>query len=360
MCKKSILVIFMVFLSQVAFTLEVDEKLTLRIVSTSESKKTVLINRGIEDGLAKGDHAKFFVSSGVVARGVCVKLSPTRSVWSVYRLVNANFLADDQVLKLKITPAVKITKDESKMLVSDDTAATPKDPRDLGIPLAEGADDLKVEDAEKKSQVPMAGFMSYESLLKRNKEIYSLFQFSSLQEKSSPDDNSSEYGTTVTNTYFKVGVEWYFTEEKEWYNRFSFVGLMVIDNRQIMSHLGTELSDETRLFGVGANLHLFDFPSQTYKFIHYLNYSVYIGSSTSSYKSGAEVSVEQSDEVSASVISYQAGYGLKYYANSGFGARLELDYSIGADSFSKSSNTQISYLKNRSGFKVLAGLGYRF
>ena len=81
----------------------------MRIVKVSQSKKTILINRGVEDGLIKGDHAKFFLTVGVVARGVVVKVSPTRSVWSIYRLVNADYITDDQVMKLKITAPVKIT-----------------------------------------------------------------------------------------------------------------------------------------------------------------------------------------------------------------------------------------------------------
>ncbi len=123
--------------------LEIDEKLTLRIIKTSDSRKTVLINRGQEDGIVKGDHAKFYLSVGVVARGVAIKISPTRSVWSLYRLVNADYIKDEQVMKLKITAPVNITKDDSRALVGDDVPrSTTRDPRDLGIPLAEGAEDL--------------------------------------------------------------------------------------------------------------------------------------------------------------------------------------------------------------------------
>src|SRR6476469_843304 len=92
-----------------AFSLEVAEKLTVRILKTSESRKTVMLNRGTEDGLVEGDHARFLVTAGIVARAVCVKVAPTRSVWSIYRLVNADFLVNDSVMTIKITPPVKIT-----------------------------------------------------------------------------------------------------------------------------------------------------------------------------------------------------------------------------------------------------------
>ena len=44
--------------SQAAHALEIDEKLTLRVLSVSESKKTFLINRGLEDGLVVDDYYK--------------------------------------------------------------------------------------------------------------------------------------------------------------------------------------------------------------------------------------------------------------------------------------------------------------
>ena len=115
-----IIFVFFTLFSLNAFALEVDEKLTTRIVRTSETRKTLMINRGTEDGLVEGDHAKFIVTAGIVARGVCIKVSPSRSVWSVYRLVNADFIVNDSVMTLKITPPVKITKDETKAIVEED------------------------------------------------------------------------------------------------------------------------------------------------------------------------------------------------------------------------------------------------
>ena len=143
---KQIFSLILMMISFSALALEVDEKLTVRIIKTSESRKTVMINRGIEDGLAENDHARFIVTAGIVARAVCVKVSPTRSVWSVYRLVNADFILADSVMTLKITPPVKITKDESQTLVQEDTPSKPVGaPSELGIPLAEEAQDINAE-----------------------------------------------------------------------------------------------------------------------------------------------------------------------------------------------------------------------
>src|SRR5690606_28898033 len=122
-----------------AHALEVDEKLTIRILRTSETRKTLMVNRGTEDGLVEGDHAKFITTAGIVARAVCIRVSPTRSVWSVYRLVNADFIVNDSVMSIKITPPVKITKDETKTLVQEDTPTTVATGgvAPIGVPLAD-------------------------------------------------------------------------------------------------------------------------------------------------------------------------------------------------------------------------------
>jgi len=117
--KKSLmtllpLIIFLISLS--AYALDIDEKLTLRFLRVSSTKKTVLVNRGGEDGLVVGDHAKFFITAGVVARGVVEKVSPTRSVWSLYRIVDPAEIVEDKVLNLKIATPAKITDDPSRSL----------------------------------------------------------------------------------------------------------------------------------------------------------------------------------------------------------------------------------------------------
>ena len=70
-----------------------------------------------------GDHAKFFVTSGVIARGVVEKVSPSRSVWSLYRIVDPAEIIDGKVLNLKIASPVKITEDPSKSVAEESSAA---------------------------------------------------------------------------------------------------------------------------------------------------------------------------------------------------------------------------------------------
>ena len=117
---------FLILLPAVSFALEIDEKLTIRIIKISESKKTVLVNRGAEDGLVVGDQAKFIDQSGVVARGVVEKISPTRSVWSLYSVINPSEMVPEKVLNIKITDPLKLTGDETKELSEKDMTVETK------------------------------------------------------------------------------------------------------------------------------------------------------------------------------------------------------------------------------------------
>ncbi|PJB53469.1 MAG: hypothetical protein CO099_06920, partial [Bdellovibrio sp. CG_4_9_14_3_um_filter_39_7] len=76
---KSFLFSFIIFLSQ-AQAMDIDSKFVGRVLGVSDSKKTVLMNKGHESGLKEGDHAIMSLASGAVARGLVAKLSPSRSV----------------------------------------------------------------------------------------------------------------------------------------------------------------------------------------------------------------------------------------------------------------------------------------
>ena len=132
----SILAFFFI-LPQTVSSLEIDEKLTIRFLRLSSTKKTVLVNRGLEDGLAVGDHARFFITKGVIARGVVVRVSPTRSVWSIYKIIDPNAIVMDEIINLKITAPVKLTDDPSKSILPDNLPlAQPEEP--LPLPQGEG------------------------------------------------------------------------------------------------------------------------------------------------------------------------------------------------------------------------------
>lgn len=348
-----------------AFALEVDEKLTLRIVKVSQSRKTILINRGVEDGLTKGDHAKFFLTIGVVARGVVVKVSPTRSVWSIYRLVNADYIKDDQVMKLKITTPVKITKDDSRMLVADDTpsSVSRKDPRDLGIPLAEGADDIAEFDkmAEGAKGVDRAfsdSVFETTSLKDKRKEIFASFHYSGLTTKTSPSDDTGDITGSETNMVLNTGLELYFESEKKWYSRFSFVGVFSMSRMSATSHKGDIVEEQTSEFGGGVNWYPLTRPSKIYHFIPYGSFRFLMGSTKTTYTPGSG-SLDEAVSLDGGTVGYVFGGGLKYFTPKGIGASMGIDFYNRGDSFAADSQST-KWVKTKSGPRVVLGFLYRF
>lgn len=353
--------IFLLVLSQ-ASALEVDEILTLRIIGLSQSGKTALINRGIEDGLTVGDHAKFYVSTGVVARGVVIKSSPSRSVWSLYRLVNKSYIRAEQVLKLKITPPVKITKDESKTLVTDDSSKfVTKDPRDLGIPLADGADDLDIRDkrSTNNSSNNAVWDSSSISLLSRNREVFGMLNYSSYTVKTSPDiQGEDSYSSEVTNLSLKVGGEWYLKEEMNWYTRFSLLTYFAIDRTATMAHDGDFVSQRGSEFGFGLNFHPMTRPSRIHSMISYLNYTLILGSNNSDSQPGRGCTGSCTTSIDGSVFGHSFGYGVKYYTTQGLGLRTELSYLIRGEDYTE-DEFGTAWVKTKTGPRLLFGLSYR-
>ena len=117
---KSLSIIYitfiLLFLSS-AWALEDDRRMIVRVLAVSSSKKTILINRGREEGVKMGDHAKFSTpKDGYFARGVVSRVSPTRSVWSIYRIIKEEPIVENAVVTVKAASQVKLTRDESKAI----------------------------------------------------------------------------------------------------------------------------------------------------------------------------------------------------------------------------------------------------
>ena len=364
--SKFLLLILSVFITTSAYALEIDEKLTMRIVKTSQSRKTILINRGVEDGLVKGDHAKFFLSVGVVARGVVVKLAPTRSVWSVYRLVNAEYLKDNQVMKLKITAPVKITKDDSKSLVVDDTPKNvmSSDPRDLGIPLADGANDLDEgmslgdEGAGTQGEGGVSTtILESASIREKVKEVYGTAFYSGLGAKAAPDNDSGEYTGEASVFLMNLGGEFYSKNEKKWQSRFSLVVQYSILNTSVLTYQGHSVTEKTSEYGGGFHWYPFTRPSRTFKLVPYARVIMMLGSVTSSYTPGDGGGASSS--VGGSSVSYSFGGGAKYYLHNGFGARAEFELYSRGESLAADQNGT-NWITTKSGPRMTMGFSYRW
>jgi len=360
---RIILAIFIIF-STNAFSLEVDEKLTARIIRTSETRKTLMINRGTEDGLVEGDHAKFIVTAGIVARGVCIKVSPTRSVWSVYRLVNADFIVNDSVMSLKITPPVKITKDETKAIVEEDTPSSSgtTDAQELGIPLAEGAEDLaKLENLPDDSK-DLKSMVSEGpvSISEKDLEIFGVLNISGLTANTKTDSGSDSFNNSQSYHHIGLGGEIYPRKEREWYSSFSLVGAVNLMKSDNQSYNGSGSTNDITEFSVGTNWHFSKLPSVTMDFIPFIHLSFNVGSVNSTYTSGTEGNGTSTDlSATGGTQGFSVGYGYKFFTLKGFSARALLDYYMRTERYKEDSQSD-QFNKVVGGPRLMLGLGYRF
>ena len=110
------LMLFILSIGQISAALKEDAKFIARILGASDTGKTILVNRGRENGIVKDIHAKISVPTGMIARAVVVKVSPSRSVWSVYRIFDKSKIAAQTVATFKVASPVRLTTDESKEL----------------------------------------------------------------------------------------------------------------------------------------------------------------------------------------------------------------------------------------------------
>jgi hypothetical protein len=355
-----IIVFLLMILPVVTFGLEVDEKLTIRLLRISETKKTVMVNRGTEDGLVEGDHAKFIVTSGIVARAVCVKVSPTRSVWSIYRTVNADFILADSVLTLKITPAIKLTKDETKPLIQDDVPSTmgPNDPQNLGIPLAEGADDL-AKLAGDSNDLKSLQDSGPTTIIEKNREIYFIGAISGLSANTKTTVGGQSYSNSQSFYHIGLGGEYYSTREREWYSKWSLIGQLSLIRENSQAYGGSSVANEISEIGLGANFHPFKSPALVGEAIPFFHFAFNFGTLKSSYTPGQEAPAGNIFSANGQLSGYSVGFGYKYYIFKGFGARAIIDYYIRSEQYSEDTNG-IEFTKRVAGPRLMLALSYRF
>jgi len=351
--------------------LEIDEKLTLRFLKISTSKKTILINRGGEDGLVVGDHAKFFITAGVIARGVAEKVSPSRSVWSLYRIVDPNEIVQDKVLNLKIASPVKITDDPSKSL-KEEVIPGGSD----SIAVEHGAEGEENEDedlaslnetASKKTKpIKTAGnkrsksndSMSMVSSGKENYvskntsnewELWGAFALNSLTGSSSSTQvgsSSASGGLDITGS-----IEKYFLKSTGFLKDLSF---------NVMIHKSTLDIGETSKssinlfeYGIGANYHFYNAPSAINAPIGFGTVSIGKGSSTQT--TTPEFGDVTTAEGTSSFLAI--GGGAKYNFQNGFGVRAAVEYYKATHEYVFEDSTDTVEF---SGPRATFGLAYRF
>jgi hypothetical protein len=88
--------IILAFLSFSAMALEAFERLPNVKILKSLPDNIVLLNRGLEDGLARNDHIKLVSETeGYGARGICLKATTDTSYWRLYRIPNSEAFSKD-------------------------------------------------------------------------------------------------------------------------------------------------------------------------------------------------------------------------------------------------------------------------
>ena len=371
-------------LSLNASALDIDEKLTLRFLKVSNTKKTVLINRGAEDGLVVGDHAKFFITSGIVARGVVEKVSPSRSIWSLYRIVAPEEITDNKVLNLKIASPVKITNDPTKSMADENTIegqdklTIPKS--DAVVPEDHSADKLndeekkeldemglkekeiekasnksaKAKEAKNNSEVEIEKLPMPASNISKTWDLYGSLALNALTgtEEGATGSNS----TSVSSSMFDLtlGLEKYLFNTETFKNVSAFA---ILNIKSMENGDSAKTTSNWLLYGGGLNYHFYNLPQ---------SYNRLIGYATASFGMGT-ISVKEKTVVgnTATETPYEGtsnffslGIGAKYILSQDFGARAILDYYSSSESFNYDDGSTST--RSLSGPRVQFGISYRF
>jgi hypothetical protein len=374
---------FNIIMISTVWALDIDEKLTARILRLSTSQRTVLLNRGLEDGLVIGDHAKFFLVSGVIARAVVVKASPSRSVWSVYRLINPNELTMDKAIELKIASPVKLSDDPSRAFGRDGqqydlaTGRAAPDAREVvglmgadDIPLAPWRDrdgrtylseDNKELEALGVSPASRSAFPppSEDRFIQRDWETWGLVYFNTMNSSSNEAGNGQDTSGSNSTVNYSLGLEKYFPGRGNWYYDFSLLAFVHNSVNNKVGVEGEQLKHSCTEFGLGTNYHLFGDPFAFHRLIGYFNFSMAMGKSSDSFIVD-NAPLQPYNGISNS---WSLGVGGKYYLPSGFGARLLFDYYNRQEKYSfdqDTSNNVADVNRTYSGLRFQFGLSYRF
>jgi hypothetical protein len=335
--------------------LEIDEKLTIRLLRLSSSKKTVLINRGEEDGLKEGDHAKFYLTSGIIARGVAVKVSPNRSVWSLYRVVMQEKLEEEVVLGLKITEPAKITEDPTKMITPDDAANVGDDvPEDLrvstedlrplprGVPVVNAPNDIK--GASKNH-----GEVSHQ----RRFEMWGALQLNNLvAETTTGTDVTAEAAGKISFLDITLGGQLYFPpsveEKKNTFLNHIAIGPVLHYSKQDFEVDGSSATITTTEFGVGGEYYI-KAPFVTKTFLPFVEARIGLG----------QVATSNSDEdINGNSFFFNVGGGAKYFMSEQLSLRGSVDYYRRAETYEFDDIDSVEVTV--SGFRLLLGVGIHF
>lgn len=120
-------------LSFPAFALDLNEQLINVQIISANSSSVVVLNRGLEDGIMVGTHARLLSSDGHVARGLCLKSNLLTSHWRLYRIVDGTRLSKDISYKLVGMDASEAPSEAKNWRAMDTDELKNMDPRPVDI-----------------------------------------------------------------------------------------------------------------------------------------------------------------------------------------------------------------------------------
>ncbi|AYF44476.1 hypothetical protein BALOs_1475 [Halobacteriovorax sp. BALOs_7] len=353
-----------------ASALDIDEKLTFRILQTSDTKKTILVNRGLEDGLVVGDHAKLFITTGVFARGVVIRATPSRSVWSIYRIVKPNEIHVDKVANLKISSPVKLTEDRTKSLQAATSGRQMGEPVDVQrqrnssrTQVVQDTPRASYDEQSELDAIKTTGFASDQSIERRTP--------SKILSDKNMAFNISAGLNMLSGTYDNVGdatdaeisaiglngeFEYFFAKSDSFLQKFSLKATL----GYYSGETGIAGSTATSIdFGGAVDFH-FTNPLATNRITPYLEAGFGLSLATLDaipQSSGSSVT----ESLSGSGTYMFAGAGAKYTMDSGFGFYAKGDYFSTSSTFSiETGGSTVDNTIDFSGFRAIAGAYLRF
>lgn len=349
--------------------------LTVRLLSHSESKKTVLINRGSDDGLSLGIQSQFSAESGVVARGELIELSPQRSLWSLYRLPQPELVTPDMILQLTQIPPVKLTSDESRNLIREEwQESMVGEERVKDLPFSELPADIPLDlwKPSKRSQMAqqaqLQGAVNTQvtggelDLSDHPWEVSLRLALQSSSATTETIDKTQRYEGDLSLTNFFLGIERFFPRAGSIFKRLSVTPFIEYQQMSLLSYEGT-LSDTTLInLGALASLYLGSLhraPGLVFD-LHGLfargTIEDSVATGSRSLGTGAETSIVKGDSQTMGI-----GVGMKFYTSERWSLQANLDYLTRMDQFEIDPlNNNQAWDRESTGPRLQLGLGKRF
>lgn len=270
----------------------------------------------------------------------------------------------DSVMSLKITPPVKMTKDESQSLLREDSTPpmTDVDPTNLGIPLAEGAlDNEGGAPVGTESAADLNALTQEEETISHKVlEVVGMINISGLTSTTQSDSGSFDFSHAFSSHHLGLGLEYYAQKERLWYSAFSLSGGFNLLRLSSQSYNGAGVSNNMNEIYGAVSWHPTKRPGTPLTFIPYLQLAYGVGQISSTYSNGSELNgAEKELSASGPTQSLSLGFGYKFYTTKGYSVRLLADIYSRSERYSQDDDGR-QFNRYVQGPRLILGLGYRF